>query len=53
MSNDIQASVVNLFSMHNRMHDWSYFLGFTENNFNLQDDNFGVNRAGRARSRLG
>jgi hypothetical protein len=27
--------------MHNRMHDWSYFLGFTEVNYNLQDFNFG------------
>jgi hypothetical protein len=26
--------------MHNRMHDWSYHLGFTESTFNLQDDNF-------------
>jgi len=53
MSNDIQASVVNLFSMHNRMHDWSYFLGFTENNFNLQDDNFGVNAQGEHDPELG
>jgi extracellular elastinolytic metalloproteinase len=28
--NDIDAAVTNLFAMHNRMHDWSYFLGFTE-----------------------
>jgi extracellular elastinolytic metalloproteinase len=39
--NDIDAAIVNLFAMHNRMHDWSYFLGFTENNFNMQDSNFG------------
>lgn len=51
--NDIQASVTNLFSMHNRMHDWSYFLGFTENNFNLQDDNFGVNAQGEHDPELG
>ena len=39
--NDRDAGVINLFSMHNRMHDFSYFLGFTERNFNLQDNNFG------------
>ena len=27
--------------MHNRMHDWSYQLGFTETTFNAQVDNFG------------
>lgn len=39
--NDIDAAIANLFGMHNRMHDFSYFLGFTENNFNSQDNNFG------------
>ncbi|MGB7926364.1 MAG: M36 family metallopeptidase [Pyrinomonadaceae bacterium] len=39
--NDVDAAATNLFSEHNRMHDWSYFLGFTESNFNLQDNNFG------------
>jgi len=39
--NDILAAVTNLFSMHNRMHDFSYFLGFTEVNSNAQDSNFG------------
>ncbi|CAN5119180.1 hypothetical protein BH20ACT24_BH20ACT24_14740 [soil metagenome] len=39
--NDIDAATVNLFAMHNRMHDWSYFLGFTEVNYNMQDSNFG------------
>ncbi len=43
-NNDILASVTSLFSNHNRVHDWSYFLGFTEANYNLQDSNFG-NRA--------
>jgi hypothetical protein len=33
--------VAHLFASHNRMHDWSYLLGFTERNWNLQDDNFG------------
>jgi uncharacterized repeat protein (TIGR01451 family) len=41
--NDIDASVTNLFAAHNRMHDWSYFLGFTEANWNLQQYNFGNN----------
>lgn len=37
--NDINASVGNLFAAHNRMHDYSYYLGFTEENYNLQLDN--------------
>jgi extracellular elastinolytic metalloproteinase len=43
--NDIDAARANLFAMHNRMHDWSYHLGFTETTFNLQDENF--NRGGK------
>jgi extracellular elastinolytic metalloproteinase len=39
---DQDAAAVNLFMAHNRMHDWSYFLGFTEQNFNAQDYNFGL-----------
>jgi hypothetical protein len=39
---DDSAAVTNLFVMHNRMHDWSYFLGFTEQNWNGQDYNFGL-----------
>jgi extracellular elastinolytic metalloproteinase len=39
--NDIDAARANLFAMHNRMHDWSYHLGFTEQTFNLQKTNFG------------
>src|SRR5262245_31452966 len=39
--NDLAAARANLFAMHNRMHDWSYHLGFTEQTFNLQKDNFG------------
>ncbi len=42
LGNDIDASTANLFVAHNRMHDWSYFLGFTEQNYNLQLDNFGL-----------
>lgn len=40
-SNDIDASVTNLFAEHNRVHDWSYHLGFTERAFNFQVNNFG------------
>ena len=34
--------MTNLFAMHNRMHDWSYFLGFTEQHWNMQKSNFGL-----------
>ncbi|MFT4264842.1 MAG: M36 family metallopeptidase [Nocardioides sp.] len=44
--NDIDAVVGNLFVAHNRMHDWSYYLGFTESNFNLQTDNRGLGGTG-------
>ncbi|MEV6346269.1 M36 family metallopeptidase [Actinoplanes sp. NPDC051851] len=33
---DSDAAMANLFAMHNRMHDWSYGLGFTEATWNLQ-----------------
>ncbi|MBV9788300.1 MAG: M36 family metallopeptidase, partial [Chloroflexi bacterium] len=39
--NDIDAALANLFASHNQMHDWSYHLGFTEQNYNAQVDNFG------------
>jgi hypothetical protein len=39
--NDIDASVTNLFVAHNRMHDFSYDLGFTERNYNMQQENGG------------
>lgn len=39
--NDILASVTNLFSVHNRMHDYAYYLGFDEGNYNMQLDNLG------------
>ncbi len=45
--NDDDASVSNLFVSHNRMHDWSYFLGFTERNSNMQVSNFGNTGPGR------
>src|SRR5256885_3252633 len=34
--NDADPAVSNLFAMHNRMHDWAYHLGFTEDTWNLQ-----------------
>ena len=37
--NDIAAATANLFASHNRMHDWSYHLGFTESAWNMQRDN--------------
>ncbi len=43
--NDILAAVTNLFASHNRMHDFSYFLGFNERNYNLQQTNFGNSAA--------
>ncbi|WP_018158076.1 M36 family metallopeptidase [Demetria terragena] len=36
---DKDAAAGNLFAMHNRMHDWSYKLGFTETAWNMQKDN--------------
>ena len=44
--NDIDAATVNLFAMHNRMHDWTYNLGFTEANWNAQAFNFGLGGLG-------
>ena len=38
-ANDIDNARANLFVQHNRMHDWSYQLGFTEATWNMQDDN--------------
>jgi hypothetical protein len=37
--NDLEAALANLNAMHNRMHDWSYRLGFTETAWNMQADN--------------
>jgi hypothetical protein len=39
--NDVLGSVTNLFVAHNRMHDYAYYLGFTEANYNLQAENAG------------
>lgn len=39
--NDINQVVTNLFTTHNFMHDYSYYLGFTEANYNLQMQNLG------------
>ena len=45
--NDISASTAALFATHNRIHDWSYNLGFTEQAYNLQDNNFGLTQPDR------
>jgi extracellular elastinolytic metalloproteinase len=47
-SHDISAAVTNLFAMHNRMHDWAYHLGFTEEHWNAQESNFGTGGPGTA-----
>ncbi|MCA1593627.1 MAG: M36 family metallopeptidase [Acidobacteria bacterium] len=44
---DIDAAITHLFVTHNRMHDWSYFLGFTELNSNMQLNNFGNTQPSR------
>jgi extracellular elastinolytic metalloproteinase len=44
---DVAAAAVNLFTVHNRMHDFAYLLGFTEENFNSQESNFGLTEAFR------
>jgi hypothetical protein len=44
--NDIDASVANLFANNWRMHDWGYHLGFTEETWNAQAVNFGINPDG-------
>ena len=44
-ANDVDAAIANLWAMHNRMHDFAYFLGFTEQAFNLQSFNFGAGGA--------
>lgn len=36
---DLEAAITNLHVMHNRMHDWSYRLGFTETAWNMQSEN--------------
>jgi extracellular elastinolytic metalloproteinase len=41
VSFDVSAAAVSLFVNHNRMHDWAYYLGFTEQNWNGQRSNFG------------
>jgi extracellular elastinolytic metalloproteinase len=41
--NDIVYSTTNLNAQHNRMHDFSYGLGFTEQNYNMQLSNLGKN----------
>jgi len=49
---DIAAAVTNLFVSHNRLHDWTYRLGFTEENWNAQASNFGRTEPSREDDRL-
>jgi hypothetical protein len=44
---DIAAATANLFVVHNQMHDWTYNLGFTEENWNGQESNYGRTEAFR------
>jgi hypothetical protein len=37
---DTDSAITNLFASHNRLHDWQYKLGFTEETYNLQEYNF-------------
>ncbi|MDX6286063.1 MAG: extracellular elastinolytic metalloproteinase [Frankiales bacterium] len=39
---DIDAAVTNLFTGHNLVHDFAYYLGFTEQNSNFQVYNYGL-----------
>ena len=45
--NDIDAAITNLFGMHNRMHDFSYHLGWDEQHWNAQHFNYGMGTADR------
>ena len=47
--NDVGTAVAGVFGLHNRLHDWTYQLGFTEENANLQQDNAGVGGVDRDR----
>ncbi|MEO6596351.1 MAG: M36 family metallopeptidase, partial [Planctomycetota bacterium] len=40
-SNDIDAAVTNLFTLHNRLHDFAYHLGLRERNGVAQTSNYG------------
>jgi extracellular elastinolytic metalloproteinase len=44
--NDIDAAMTNLFVMHARMHDFSYYLGFDEPHWNAQQFNNGLGGLG-------
>ena len=50
--NDVDAAAVNLFTAHNRMHDFSYHLGFTPARWNAQDDNNGYPGATAGNDRI-
>ncbi|MCP9495535.1 MAG: M36 family metallopeptidase [Pyrinomonadaceae bacterium MAG19_C2-C3] len=46
-NDDIFSGTVSLFYFNNLMHDYMYSIGFTENLFNFQQDNFGKGGAGK------
>lgn len=46
-NDDIFSGTVSLFYFNNLMHDYQYSIGFTENLFNFQQDNFGKGGAGK------
>lgn len=46
-ANDIDAAIVNLFYLHNRLHDFAYQLGLRERNGTAQTSNYGQTPAQR------
>jgi len=46
-SNDIDAAIVNLFYLHNRLHDFAYALGLRERNGVAQTSNYGTTATAR------
>lgn len=51
--NDLDAAITNLFVNYGRMHDWSYYLGFRESTWNMQQVNFGEDHPDSDRAKDG
>ena len=51
--NDLDAAIINLFVNYGRMHNWSYYLGFKETTWNMQQVNFGEDNPDDARAQDG
>jgi hypothetical protein len=51
--NDIDAAIMNLFFSYGRMHDWAYYLGFTESAWNMQLHNYGEDNPNSATAKDG